>query len=204
MRQEQMSYGTDVLCRLFGRSRQAYYERSRYVAAAGVEEDTILSPVREVRKDFPRMGAGKLLIYLKPKLEAMLLQAGRDAFIELLYRNFLPVRKVKNRRKTTFSNHWMHKYPNLTAGYTPAAPNRLWVSDITYVETGGGGSLSVAYNRCIFPQDCRLEPVPDTAFTGVAGRTENGIGQSVRETAGTDPPFRPWQSVLLPGLCQHA
>jgi transposase InsO family protein len=138
MRQEQKSYGTDVLCRLSGKSRQAYYERSRYVAATGIEEAAILSPVREVRKDFPRMGARKLLIYLKPKFEAMHLHIGRDAFIELLYRNFMLVRKVKNRRKTTFSNHWMHKYPNLTSGYTPAAPNRLWVSDITYIETGDG------------------------------------------------------------------
>jgi transposase InsO family protein len=103
-----------------------------------VEEETILSLVREVRKDFPRMGARKLLIYLRPKFEAMHLHIGRDAFIELLYRNFLLVRKVKNRRKTTFSNHWMHKYPNLTSGYTPTAPNRLWVSDITYIETGSG------------------------------------------------------------------
>jgi transposase InsO family protein len=91
---------------------------------------------KTVRKDFPRMGARKLLIYLKPKFDAMHLHIGRDAFIELLYRNFLLVRKVKNRRKTTFSNHWMHKYPNLTSGYTPTAPNRLWVSDITYIETG--------------------------------------------------------------------
>jgi transposase InsO family protein len=136
MRQEASSYRTDALCRLFGKSRQAYYERSRYVATTNVEEDTILSLVREVRKDFPRMGARKLLIYLKPQFEAMHLHIGRDAFIELLYRNFMPVRKVKNRRKTTFSNHRMHKYPNLTAGYTPTAPNRLWVSDITYIETG--------------------------------------------------------------------
>ena len=144
MRQEASSYRIDALCRLFGKSRQAYYERSYYVAAVSVEEESILSLVREVREDFPRMGARKLLIYLKPKFESMYLHIGRDAFIELLYRNFMLVRKVKNRRKTTFSNHWMHKYPNLTAGYTPAAPNRLWVSDITYIETGGDvGYLSL-------------------------------------------------------------
>ncbi|MDR0429432.1 MAG: DDE-type integrase/transposase/recombinase, partial [Tannerellaceae bacterium] len=136
MRQEESSYRIDALCRLFGKSRQAYYERLHYVAVISVEEDAILSLVCEARKDFPRMGARKLLIYLKPKFEAMHLHIGRDAFIELLYRNFMLVRKVKNRRKTTFSNHWMHKYPNLTAGYTPTAPNRLWVSDITYIETG--------------------------------------------------------------------
>ncbi|MDR1667814.1 MAG: IS3 family transposase [Bacteroidales bacterium] len=144
MRQEPSSYRIDAFCRPFGKSRQAYDERSHYVATTSVEEDTILSLVRTVREDFPRMGARKLLICLKPKFEAMHLHIGRDAFIELLYRNFMLVRKVKNRRKTTFSNHWMHKYPNLTSGYTPSVPNRLWVSDITYIETGGAvGYLSL-------------------------------------------------------------
>jgi hypothetical protein len=103
MRQEQRLYRIDALCRLFGKSRQAYYERSRSVATASVEEDIILTLVREVRKDFPRMGARKLLIYLQPQFEARQIHIGRDAFIELLYRNFILVRRYRNRRKTTFS-----------------------------------------------------------------------------------------------------
>jgi len=134
MRQEYPSYKMDALCRLFGKSRQAYYERSRYIAAIRVEEDAILSLVREVRVDFPCMGSRKLLIYLNPKFKALGIHIGRDAFIELLYRNFMLVRKARNKRKTTFSNHWMHKYPNLTDDYTPQSPNKLWVSDITYIE----------------------------------------------------------------------
>ena len=50
------------------------------------------------------------------------------------------VRRLRNKRKTTFSEHWMHKYPNLIENYTPDAPNRLWVSDITYVDLDGGSS----------------------------------------------------------------
>ena len=134
MKQEHPLYRIDVLCRLFGKSRQAYYERLRYVASGSLEEDVILLLVREVRKDFPRMGARKLLIYLQPKFEAMNIQIGRDAFFELLYRNFMLVRRYRNKRKTTSSDHWMRKYPNLIKGYRPDAPNRLWVSDITYVD----------------------------------------------------------------------
>ena len=48
MRQESSSYRIEALCRLFGKSRQAYYERSHYVAGISVEEDTILFLVREV------------------------------------------------------------------------------------------------------------------------------------------------------------
>jgi hypothetical protein len=125
MRQEQTLYRIDALCRLFGKSRQAYYERSHYIATASVEEDTILTPVCEVRKDFPRVDAKKLWIYLQPKFETRHIYIGRDAFIELLYRNFMLVCRYRNRRKTTFSNHWMYKYPNLTVDYTPVAPNQL-------------------------------------------------------------------------------
>jgi transposase InsO family protein len=67
----------------------------------------------------------------------MLIHIGRDAFIELLYRNFMLVRRYRNRRKTTFSNHWMHKYSNLTVDYVPIARNRLWISDVTYIEAEG-------------------------------------------------------------------
>jgi transposase InsO family protein len=135
MRQEHPSYRLDALCRLFGKSRQSYYDRSHYVSAKSIEEDIILSLVRQVRKDFPRMGGRKLLIYHRPQFEAMDIHIGRDSFYEMLYRNFLLIRRTRNRKKTTYSDHWMHKYPNLISGYTPEAPNRLWVSDITYIET---------------------------------------------------------------------
>jgi transposase InsO family protein len=150
MRQENSSYKTEALCRLFGKSRQAYYERSHYVADRAVEEDMVLRLVREARKDFPRMGARKLLVYLKPSFDAMGIGIGRDAFIELLYRNFLLVRRARNKRKTTFSNHWMHKYPNLITGFTPEQPNQLWVSDITYVEADSGkiAYLSLITDAC--------------------------------------------------------
>jgi transposase InsO family protein len=43
---------------------------------------------------------------------------------------------VKRRKKytvTTHSKHWMKKYPNLISGFNFKKPNRLWVSDITYI-----------------------------------------------------------------------
>lgn len=143
----------DALCRLFGKSRQAYYEKSKYVSDRKIEEDVILSLVKEARVKFPRMGAKKLLKYLSPIFQKMNISIGRDTFLELLYRNFLLIKRLRNKRKTTFSSHWMRKYPNLIRDYTPIAPNRLWVSDITYIETKYGFAylslITDAYSRKI-------------------------------------------------------
>lgn len=38
------------------------------------------------------------------------------------------IRKVN----TTYSSHWMRKWPNLIKGIRTNAPNQIWVSDITY------------------------------------------------------------------------
>lgn len=101
-----------------------------------IESDIILSMARRARKDFPRMGANKLLIYLRPKLEQMGLKIGRDAFFSLLADNHMLVRRSRSRRKTTFSHHRFYKYPNLIKDYPVHTPNQLWVSDITYIEVG--------------------------------------------------------------------
>jgi len=60
------------------------------------------------------------------------------------------VRRVRNKRKTTFSGHWMHKYSNLTVGYTPVSPDQLWVSDITCIKVYNNGVayLSLITDAC--------------------------------------------------------
>ena len=103
-----------------------------------LESDIILTLARAARVDFPRMGANKLRIYLRPKFEVMGISIGRDAFAALLAENRMLVHRPRSKRKTTFSRHRFHKYPNLIRDYTPSAPNRLWGSDITYIGVGYG------------------------------------------------------------------
>ena len=103
-----------------------------------LSSEVILDMVREIRKDMPRIGAKKLYIKLTPALKMMGIEIGRDAFAELLSDNNLLVRRKRSRHRTTFSNHRFFKYPNLIRNFTPAAPNQLWVSDITYIRVGEG------------------------------------------------------------------
>lgn len=80
-------------------------------------------------------------------------QIGRDAFFDLLRENNLLIRRRRYKAKTTDSNHWLHKYPNLIRELTPESANQLWVSDITYLETGEGFKylflITDAYSRKI-------------------------------------------------------
>lgn len=165
-------YKMDNLCRLFGCTRQAYYERERYISRRHLEEAMVVSLVEEARKDFPRMGCRKLLVYLQDRLQQAGLEVGRDAFIELLNHNGMLVRRRRAHRRTTYSSHWMRKYPNLIRNFTPTAPNQLWVSDITYIETKGRflylSLVTDAYSRKIV--GWVLAPTLDSRYTVAALR----------------------------------
>ena len=126
-----------TLCGLFGKSRQAYYQQAKYNYNEAVKAEIILKLVQEQRKLMPQIGGKKLHHILKKRLPEDL-DLGRDAFFDLLRDNHLLVRRRRNRIKTTYSNHWLHKYPNLIKDFVPGGPHQLWVSDITYLETKQG------------------------------------------------------------------
>jgi putative transposase len=126
-----------TLCELFGKSRQAYYQQAKYNYKEVVKAEIILKLVHKHLKLMPRIGGRKLLYLLRERLpEDMTL--GRDEFFDLLRDNHLLVKKRIYRVRTTYSNHWLHKYPNLVKDFIPDRAHRLWVSDITYLETSQG------------------------------------------------------------------
>lgn len=57
---------------------------------------------------------------------------GRDALFNLLASQRLLIRQRQRKVNTTYSQHWLRKWPNLIRNYHLNAPNQLWVSDITY------------------------------------------------------------------------
>jgi len=122
------------LCELFGKTKQAYYQRIKYNYQDVVKDDILIQMVKEERKYMPKIGGRKLIYIINNQLPNDL-QIGRDSFFKWLGNNNLLVRKTRTRIITTNSYHWLRKYPNLIKGYTPTAPNQLWVSDITYIRT---------------------------------------------------------------------
>lgn len=86
-----------------------------------------------------RLGCRKLLFKLEPFMQEHQIIISHDMFFNLLSERDLLVRKRKRRKPiTTFSDHWMRKYPNLIEDFHPTASNQLWVSDITYIVVGDG------------------------------------------------------------------
>lgn len=140
------------MCDLFGRSRQAYYQRSKYNYKEEVKEEILLQLVERQRELMPKIGGRKLLELIQPRLPTEL-SIGRDSFFDFLRRYGLLVGKRRRRIKTTYSNHWLRKYPNLIKEFTPTQASQLWVSDITYVETLAGfvylNLITDAYSRKI-------------------------------------------------------
>lgn len=153
MKAQLPQYDMGTLCRLFGYSRQAYYQYFKNDYASQVQTDVIIEMVRRERKDFPRIGARKLFEMLLPVLVAHGIRPGRDAFLDILRENGLLVRRSRKRVVTTNSRHWMRKYPNLIKESSPLQANSLWVSDMTFIQTAQGFMylwlITDAYSRKI-------------------------------------------------------
>lgn len=172
--------GIASLCRLFGKTRHAWYDHQWRLKQASIEEEIIVQEVLNIRAELPRLGTRKLHHLLAEKLAAHQISIGRDKLFDMLKAHRL---LVKNRRRTistTNSHHWLFKYKNLIKDMTIQRPDQLWVSDITYIRMPGHfGYLSLitdAYSRKImgygFREDLSAEGCIDALSMALSQRSE--------------------------------
>ena len=161
MKQDYPHLGRGYLCRLFGKTRHAYYDHLWRSQHDSMKEEVILQLVQEIRKPLPRLGTRKLLFLLQPKLGSHGISAGRDYLFELLDAHKLLIRQRRKKVFTTDSRHWMHKYDNLVTGMAVTRPEQLWVSDMTFIRVmNQWGYLSLvtdAFSRKIMGYCFRLD-----------------------------------------------
>lgn len=140
-------------CGLFGKSRQAWYDEQKRHDKADLQAALVVAEVRQLRANLPSVGVEVLHYQLTDFRRQHGIKMGRDKLAKLLGNSGLLIKKRSRRIKTTWSHHRYFTYPNLTVGLKIDTPNRLWVSDITFILIGRGfGYLSVitdAYSRKI-------------------------------------------------------
>lgn len=142
-----------TLCRLLGRTRQAYSKSQRVFEREALESELVIQEVLKIREVQKRIGGRKMYHMTQSFCSEHGIKIGRDAFFELLREDSLLVRRRRTRRPRTTISSRFRRYPNLIRDYVPNGANQVWVSDITYVRIMEGfGFLSLitdAYSRMI-------------------------------------------------------
>lgn len=93
-----------------------------------------LEMVAEIRREIPRIGTPKLYHMLKEPFKTHGIKMGREALHNLLLNQGMTVKRRRKYIRTTDSNHWLKKYPNLIKGFIAEESEQLWVADITYIQ----------------------------------------------------------------------
>lgn len=153
MKQHFPAVGLQRLCRLFGRTRQSYYEQGWRGSEERLQNALVVDLVHQQRRELPQIGGHKLLYLLSKDLKDHGITIGRDRFFKLLSDHGLLIRRKRKYARTTDANHPYYKWPNLFENKEPGRPNQVWVSDITYLRTGNGfvylSLITDAYSRKI-------------------------------------------------------
>lgn len=147
----QQGFTIEYACELFDHTKQAYYKKKSNDEEYIRRLTRIIDAVTEIRNMDPGIGYYKLWLMLGRMFQNDWVP-GRDAFLAIM-RSFGLTLPRPRPRHTTNSNHRYRKYKNLIKGFVPTAPNRLWVSDITYIDLSVGCSylhlVTDAYSRKI-------------------------------------------------------
>jgi len=131
-------YPVRIMCGVLGVSPAGYYAwRSRPESERSSTNRDLVDEIKQVHRDT----SGR---YGSPRIHAELKAQGRGVSrgrIERLMRHH-GIRAITARRRrmrTTDSGHDFPIAPNLLGrNFTATAPNRIWLADITYVETDQG------------------------------------------------------------------
>jgi putative transposase len=173
--------GVGPLCRLFGKSRQAYYNRKWYFTEQEQTEIIVVELVLQVRRELPGLGAHKMHKILFQPLRSNGLKIGRDKLLEIMRRHGLLINRKRRNPKTTQSNHWFRRYPDLAKELAVTRSEQLWVADITYVCIGYDFNylslITDAYSKkimgyCLHPY-LTNEGTLNALRMAIAGRSSN-------------------------------
>ena len=112
------------------------YKKEKREQQQITEAAIVIEAVKKIREAQPKIGVRKLQMLLQPVLQKHNIKLGRDGLFDLLREFGLLVKLKRYKHYTTDSKHQFYKYPNQIKDKQINKSNQLWVSDITYIETG--------------------------------------------------------------------
>lgn len=134
---EKASYPVAMLCEVLEVSRSGFYAwKGRPAPAKGKADAHLAAQIAGVHK-------GSRGTYGSPRVHAELraggVRVGRKRVERLMRESGLRARQKRRFRRTTDSNHRLPVAPNvLERRFEVAAPNQVWVTDVTYIPTAEG------------------------------------------------------------------
>jgi putative transposase len=125
-------YSIGLMCRVLEVSRTGYYAyRHRPTSERELENRLLVRQIRRVQQaNRKSYGSPRMMRELRDQGR----KCGRNRVARLMRENGLGARRKKRFRKTTDSRHSFRCAENLVEReFTVDAPNRVWVSDVTYI-----------------------------------------------------------------------
>jgi putative transposase len=137
METQRSAFGVGKMCRCLGISRSGYYAwRSRGGSRRRMSDLSLLVRIRQIHRQ-SRQTYGCLRITAELKAEGVGCSKNRVA--RIMKENQIQVRRKKKFKVTTQSGHGRPVPPNrLGDDRQVHAPDRVWVSDLTYIWTREG------------------------------------------------------------------
>src|SRR5690606_17207032 len=103
MKQDFPQLGIGLLCRLFGKTRHAYYDHRWRAQDQGLKDEMVLQQVLKIREKQKRIGTLKLHFMLRGPLQEQGIRIGRDYLFNLMREHGLNIRRRKRKPFTTNS-----------------------------------------------------------------------------------------------------
>lgn len=114
------------------------YKKQKTEALQLEQSALIVEMVKDIRRNQPRLGVRKVQVLIGEALRCQGIKMGRDMLFDLLREFDLLVKPRRYKHYGTDSKHRFYKYPNQVKTFKPTSANRLWVSDITYIQASEG------------------------------------------------------------------
>lgn len=125
------------MCRVLGLSKSGYYNRKKKgKGKREIQEELLLEKIKEIYIE----SRG---IYGSPRITEELRRRGinsdKKRIARLMQQSGIRAKTVKRYKRTTNSNHKRKVEENrLNQNFKVKSPNKIWVSDITYIRTKEG------------------------------------------------------------------